>query len=1539
MNKYIKWGSCIVLAPVLLFFILVVLLYIPPIQNWAVRQVTAYVSTKTEWDVAVQRVNLSFPLDLSVEGVKILQQNDSLPQVKDTVADVERMVVDVRLLPLFHQQVEIDALELNHVKFNTVDLVPEARVRGTVARLFIESHGIDLTGEMLKVNTAQLKGANINVALSDTVPPDTSESKNRWKIMAEKLDIADSRITLHTPGDTLQIAAYLGKVAVRNGLFDLLKGAYNVKSLDWTEGQLTCDRRFAPLQAGLDANHLALNDIAIGIDSFAYLAPKLDFSLRSCTFREKSGIRISQLAGRVSIDSTRIALSALQIRTSESSFQARFEMDMNAFAEHHPGKFYARFHGALGKQDLLMFMGSLPKDFRRRYPNYPLTVQGLLKGNLQRIDIVGIHANLPTAFHLRANGYVVHPTTPERLKADVSLDLKTLDIGFATTLLDRSLMQQLRIPRGIGLTALLKADGTRYAATFHANEGGGRLQGTANINTRTMTYNTHLTAHRLPLQHFLPDRALHPFSGYMEVQGKGTDMLSPHTRLTGRARITSFTYDRWKLDGMQANIGLSGGKAQVSVDSHNSLLDGRIDFSALLGRKNVQGTLACDLKKADLYHLRLTEQPLVVSLCAHVDMASDMKEYYRVQGLMSDLTVYEKEKPHRPQDIVLDAMTRRDTTYAKADCGDFHIELNARGEYRRLMKQGNLLWQEVGRQLKARHIDQERFRARLPQAHLYLTAGNDNMFVKMLRRYGCEWQAARINMTSSPVAGLNGDAYIEALTVDSVQLDTVRFNILSDAHGMSYQGQVRNNKKNKQYVFNALFNGALHEKGASLTSRLYDGKGQLGIGIDLAASVEPNGMRLQISDSTAILGYKTFHVNDSNYVYLSDDRRVSANVKLRADDGTGVQVYTNDENHDVLQDITVSLNSFDLEKVMSVIPYTPDMSGVMNGDFHVIQTKTDVSISSAISVKNLSYEKSLMGNVSTEFVYTPRTDGSHAIDGFLYSDGREVGTLSGIYDTKSGGLLNAKLGLNHMPLSMVNGFIPDHLIGFKGYAEGEIDVKGTMSRPQVNGEVLLDSAFMVSEAYGIELRFDDDPVRIVNSHLLFENFNMYAHNDSPLTTYGELDFSNTERMTLDLRMRAANYLLIDAKESTRSEAFGKAFVNFFGRMRGPLDNLSLKGKLDVLGTTDLTYILRDSPLTTDNQLDELVKFTSFADSTALVVDRPPLTGFNMDVSMSIDAGARVLCALNTDKSNYVDLMGGGDLRMQYNVADHIRLTGKYTLNNGEMKYSLPVIPLKTFTIQDGSYIEFSGDPMNPRLNITATEEVKAGVSTDGVSTRMVTFTCGVIITKTLANMGLEFIIDAPEDVALHTELQSMTKEERSKLAVTMLTTGMYLTDGNTNNFTMNSALSAFLNSQINTISGNALRTLDVSFGMDNSTDASGSIHTDYSFKFAKRFWNNRLRIVVGGKVSTGNDVYNQNNTFFDNVAFEYRLGATSNRYVKLFYNRNSYDWLEGNVGEYGGGFIWRRKLQHFRDILRFKSDKQEIPPVEPDTINTKTNEK
>ena len=57
----------------------------------------------------------------------------------------------------------------------------------------------------------------------------------------------------------------------------------------------------------------------------------------------------------------------------------------------------------------------------------------------------------------------------------------------------------------------------------------------------------------------------------------------------------------------------------------------------------------------------------------------------------------------------------------------------------------------------------------------------------------------------------------------------------------------------------------------------------------------------------------------------------------------------------------------------------------------------------------------------------------------------------------------------------------------------------------------------------------------------------------------------------------------------KSVAYGKAFVDLFASLKGPVDNLNMRGRLNVLSSTDIGYILRDSPLTTDNHLDNLVK--------------------------------------------------------------------------------------------------------------------------------------------------------------------------------------------------------------------------------------------------------------------------------------------------------------------------------------------------------------
>ncbi len=1535
MKKYMKWGAGIIMVPILLFVSLSLLFYFPPFQRWAVRQATSYASDKYHMQISVGDVRLKFPLDLSLDHVKVLQPNDSLPHVTDTVADISHLIVDIQLRPLLHQQVMVDELSFDSLHVNTANFIHEARIRGKVGHLDLQAHGIDLGKELVNIEQVLLRDAHLSIELSDTVPPDTTPKNNFWKINIAKLKTDNTRLDVHMPGDTMSVKALLGDVTGTQAHLDLYKNLYRVRHLDWKKGALDYDRNFEPRSKGIDYAHLSLDRLQLLADSFYYCDSKLNVRIRRGTFHEKSNLIVDSLQGRFDMDSTQLALSQMRFRTrSGTALGLNYKMDTNAFDEVSPGSFDALAHGQISRQDLMLIVGSnLPARIRQHYPNKPLILAGRVHGNLEKLRMKDLHVAMPGVLKGRVDGFVGNLNDTDRLRADLNANAKAQDISFVNRLLDRDTRKNVRIPGGIGFDGNVRVNGQQYASRFVATQGGGSLRGNVAYDMKHDAYNAALTAHAFPLHHFLPHQSLAPFSGDLTLHGQGTDLMSVRSNLTANVRIRRFSYAGYDLSGISGNAHIGKGRVLADVIARNRYLQGHFQVNALNNSRRFNGTVIADVERADLYGLRLSEEPMTVALCGHLDINSDLRHQHAARGTLSDITLRTKNQVYRPDDVLLDVLSARNNTQAMVSSGDFSLNLNAASGYEQLFHSGNRLMSEVKRQLKERHIDQARLRAHLPLAHIYLNSGKDNMVAKLLNHYGYGFDKAFVDFDSSPILGLNGNMHVDSLVADSFQIDTVQFNVHSDDSTMTYAAQLRNNKKNPKYVFNALLDGQLTEGGTSIRTRIYDANDKLGVRMALLGNMEKHGISFHLFDDNPIIGYKEFDVNDSNYIFLGDDRRISANMVLQAKDGMGVQITSNDHNAEALQDVTLSMNQFSIGEALSVIPFMPHITGVLNGDFHLIQTASQLSVSSSVKVDDMTYEGSRMGDLGSEFTYMPRPDGGHFVDGILIHNGNEVGTLQGTYLPQGDGVLDATLNLNRLPMDLVNGFIPDKIIGFRGYAEGDLSLRGSLSHPDVNGEVYLDSTYMYSEPYGVEVHFANDPVDIKNSRLLFENFEIFSHNDRPLNVQGYYDFSDMNRMMLDIRMRADNYLLIDAKENARSDAYGQAYVNFLGRMSGPVDNMQLRGRLDVLGTTDLKYNLKDSPLSTDNRLEGLVEFTNFNDTIEQIISRPPLTGLNMDLTINVDEGAHVDCYLNADHTNYVDLIGGGDMRLQYNVVDGPRLRGRYTIGSGEMKYSLPVIPLKTFTINDGSYIEFTGDPMNPRLNLTATENTRVTVEDDSGQGRAVEFNCGVVVTKTLQDMGLEFIISAPEDMTISNQLQAMSKEDRGKVAVTMLTTGMYLADGNTRGFSMNSALSAFLNSQINQISNKALRTLDVSIGVDNSINSAGAVHTDYSFKFAKRFWNNRLRIVIGAKLSSGANLPTDNDTFFDNVTFEYRLTPTSNQYLRLFYQRDDYDWLEGNVSKFGVGYMWKRKLNHFKDIFRFNSDKEVILPPSDTTKN------
>jgi Family of unknown function (DUF490). len=150
-----------------------------------------------------------------------------------------------------------------------------------------------------------------------------------------------------------------------------------------------------------------------------------------------------------------------------------------------------------------------------------------------------------------------------------------------------------------------------------------------------------------------------------------------------------------------------------------------------------------------------------------------------------------------------------------------------------------------------------------------------------------------------------------------------------------------------------------------------------------------------------------------------------------------------------------------------------------------------------------------------------------------------------------------------------------------------------------------------------------------------------------------------------------------------------------------------------------------------------------------------------------------------------------------------------------------------------------------------------------------------------------------------------------------MATGMYLAGGSgASNLDLNSALTSLLQSQINKTAGKLLQGTDLNLGLDRYDGASGeAAHTDLTYSFSRRFYNDRIRIVVGGKVQSGAGATNQGQTFLDNVSLKYQLDKTGEQYLSLYHKLVTDNVLEGEFSETGVGYVLRRKLSSLWDLF------------------------
>lgn len=1479
-----------------------VLLYVPPVQNLIRREVTAYASKATGMQIQVERIDLRFPLNLLVRGVEVIQQ-------PDTLLSLESLNVRVQAWPLLKGKVEVDEVTLSRVAFNSANLIDGMEIKGVLGRFFLQSHGVDLSNETAVINATELSDTHVQMLMNDTTttPKDTTASAPvNWKVDLHQLKLKNVSFSMQLPADSMRMAAHIGEATIDDAQADLKNQFYGLKQFLLSGTSASYDTGAAKPAEGFDASHIAVRDVSIGLDSLLYKGRDMKAVIREFTMNERSGLSVTSLTGRAFSNDSIISVPGLKLQTPHS------EIDLSAHTYWElvniptTGRLSANLNAYIGKEDVMLFTGGLPDSFKEAYPFRPLVIRAGTDGNLKEMQISRFTADLPGAFSLEGGGILENLADSITRSGTIGLKMKTQNLNFLTGLSGEVPNGTLVIPDSMNLVAQVDIKGPEYKANLHLKEGQGAMNVNAALNTATEVYKADLKIDNLQLHHFLPKDSIYELSLSAAADGCGLDVMSYRSYAKLDLALDRLHYAQYHLSNVHLTGALKGALVTANLTSDNELLKMTTDAEYNLAHSYPDGKVTVDVIRLDLHELGLMPEPM-----------------------------------KRPLAFNLSAEARQNRVFTHFISGDMKLNLSARSGVNPLISQSIRFVDVLMKQIDEKELNHAELRKALPTAVLSFSAGKENPLAYFLATKNISYHEASMKFGTAPDWGINGKAAVHALKVDTLQLDTVFFTVKQDTTLMKLRAGVINGPKNPQFSFSTTLTGEIRDRDAELLVDYKNGKGETGVllGVNARPLFEGqgkgNGIAFTLIPEKPIVAFQQFHFNENhNWIYLHKNMRVYANVDMWDEEGMGFRVHSMQGDTVSLQNIDVEIRRIRLQEITSVLPYFPEVTGLFSLEAHYIQTEKDLQLSAEASIDELTYERQRIGDIALGATWLPGEQGKQYLNAYLNHDQVEVLVADGkLLPTRTGkDSLEVNTTLEHFPLRVANAFIPDQMVTLSGDMDGNLNITGSTEQPLINGELVLDSVAVFSSQYGARFVFDNRPVQIKNNRLLFDKFAIYTTSKNPFTIDGYVDFRDMSRPMANLNMLAQNYTLLDAKRTRESLVYGKVFADFRATVKGPLDGLNMRGNVSLLGNTDVSYVLTDSPLTVQDRLGSLVTFTSFSDTTTVVRQEVPtvsLGGLDMVMMVHIDPSVRVKVDLDASNDNRIELEGGGDLSMKYTPQGDLTLTGRYTLSGGLMKYALPVIVAKEFAIDNGSYVEWTGNPMDPMLNFKATDRTRASVSEgENGGSRMVNFDVSVVVKNRLDNLSFAFDVSAPEDATVQNELTAMGAEERGKQALYIMVMKTYLGTGpigggggGLGKLNMGSALTSVLSSQINSLMGN-LKNASLSVGVEDHDDSeTGSKRTDYSFRYSQRLFNNRFQIVIGGKVSQGENATNDAESFIDNISLEYRLDRTGTRYIRLFYDKNYESVLEGEITETGVGIVLRKKLDKLSELFIFKKKK------------------
>lgn len=1565
MRHWLKrhWWRCLlalVLAPPLLVLLLGTALYIPAVQRWSISFVERQASQALGMQVRIGGLRLVYPLDLSLGDVLIERSP------RDTMLSVGRLDVSISPRPLLSRQAIVPRLSLERLYYNDYDsLGSTTRVRLREGELHEFSLGLEdkqLRWSSLVADSLDLDYHNVDtLAKSDT-------TALLWVIKGGDIRLRHSSARISLPHNKVYVNTQFDELALHKISAELEAMRFELADARLKGAKLAyATSRGLSHKPYLDYEHITTEGLNLHLTNVVSQGSYLDLFVEEGSARERSGLEVTQLRGLYQMDSLRMRLTDLDLKTAHSQLYGTVDVPWQFFKGDTTAIIEANMGLGLALSDAQLLAGEyLPKSLIELSKQEPLSralAQTLrldisAMGTLNDLQVDEARLRHPGVVDASIEGRLRYLVDNARRRGKVKFEMQAGQ--YAQSLLSlagRDIERDYRLPSGFKLTGDL--DISRHYFDLKAEAGEGRqdlsIQGL--YNHLNKQYQARLRLAEADLSRYAPQLGLGQVDMLFDLSGQGFDPLSPKTNTQIIGRINHIDYRGRTLRDISLDGALTKGQMTLSLNSFNPGLNGSLSMDGLLSRQRIQSSIVVDSEDIDFKALGLSDLGLETKFRLQGELFSDLDDTHRLTADIQDMRFIFEGDTIEPKQVALNLKTDKAQSSTQLSSGDLNLRVDVSEAPSKLMSRWGRLQALTSRLVaeiqgtKPMSIRLEELIKDFPALNLDVELGKNNALRTYLARHRLSVEQLEGHIRLRPSYGIEGHIIARDLRQDTLRLSCVDLSLSTERYARDAQQALDSMRLNVDFKLEKMrfrqqrgfsiasrLNASLQD--AKLSLEMLEERGRVRHRGDIALSWGGDNYRLHIPNEVLTLASQRLAVNPDNYIELSkSDYFANAKLLLQGKDNKAQLSLTAEREAPDRQRANLSILGLRLEEFRSL--GLPDLSGTLLGEVNYERQgnlKAQPVINGDVSIQNLSYEDKVLGHFATAFFYEPRSDASHYITADVSYRGEQALSLNGIYTPRNKEQsLRGELQIVDFPLELANPFSAPFATYLAGSVQGGLQLSGSLTSPQLHGKLLPRGAEVELREYATTLRLDSLPLRYEGTKLHFDNYALRSSvdPDKPIYLEGSIATHGRNMLQTDLRLRAEETTLMD-QEQPKTDGqilYGRLVASANMRLMGKLNALKIAGQLGIKGGTNCTYVMQESTLDVSDKSAGLVQFKDFADT--VFVERPvveaELGGVDLNLTIAIDPLVRFNVDLSSDHQDYLRVQGGGNLHLRYRPYGEMNLRGRYEMSSGgTLQYTLPVVGSKQFAVSRDGYIAFDGDARNPYINLVATQRVRAG--TGEASGAKTNFLVSIKLKDKVDNINLAFDLSAPEDLNLQNSLAAMSPEERGKQAIGLLATGTYLGGGSGGDkLKLNETFAALLQNQINTMAGSLLRGTDLSIGMEMNDGAGNNQHTSYTYSFSRRFYNDRIRVVIGGKIHTGGGVSAREQRLIDNVAVEYQLDKRGERFLQLYHKRVTDNVIEGEYNETGLGLYLRRSLERLSDVFSFGKKKKHLTPSDTST--------